>query len=168
MLQDEDRAWLKTLHLDLWPEPDRRTKGEKVRDHFFPESRKTPEPKPPKELLTQEELDRILDLVREHKLLTSMFSSNMFGGYGMHVYEHEPYPGTGPSKLIAITEDHLPPPTRLERAVGDGEKRPKKHPGCGRDDAWEMFSPFTHSEQNREWLKSYKMEPPRDRTYYDY
>jgi len=167
-LSDADRQWLIALNLELWPEKDKRTKGEILRDNIFPEARTAPEPKVPREMLTHEELERVLNLVQECKLLTSMFSSNMFGGYGMKVYEHEPFPGTGPVLLLAIAEDHLPPPTRLERAAGGARKPKKKVPGCGRDDAWELFSPITHSDQNREWLKGYKMDPPRERGYYDY
>lgn len=38
----------------------------------------------------------------------------------------------------------------------------------GRDDAWELFSKYTHSEKNREWLKQYGLRPSRERSSYDY
>lgn len=168
VLSDADRQWLLDLNLELWPKKDQRSKGEVLRDTIFPEARTAPEPKVPREMLTHEELERVLSLVRGCKLLTSMFSSSMFGGYGMSVFDHEPFPGTGPTFLLALSEEHLPPPTRLERAAGGTTRPSKKTPGCGRDEAWKLFSPFTHSAQNREWLKSYKMDPPRERGYYDY
>ena len=31
-----------------------------------------------------------------------------------------------------------------------------------------MFSKYTHSERNREWLKNYNMKAPQERHYYDY
>ena len=73
-----------------------------------------------------------------------------------------------PLPLLAITEDHLPGPTRYEVLMGTAKPRPERKPGCGRDDAWELFSRFTHSKQNRTWLKMYKLRPPQERSHYDY
>jgi hypothetical protein len=154
-LTEEERAWLKAVHAELWP--DQHIKKNEV-SHRIKLTAHRP--------LTHVEFSRVLELIDARSLLTQMFSTSMFGGYGMHVYEHEPFPNTAPMLLLMLIEDHLPDPHRL--AVAEGDTRHIKRPGAGRDDAWESFSKFTHSERNIEWLKGYKMELPRDRSYYDY
>lgn len=139
-LVDEEREWLRAVHNRLWP-----AQVGSLR----------PRRDPPPKQLSQTELEGILGVIQERSLITSMFCSGMFGGYGMNVYEHEPFPGAGPLLLLALAENHLP---------GTCVKRP----GEGRDDAWEIFSRFTHSEKNAQWLQSYRMDPPRSRTFYDY
>lgn len=84
-----------------------------------------------------------------------MHTSNMFGGYGLLVYGPPIFPDAPLEVIFSVIEDNLP--TVCERI-----------PGCGRDDAWEMFSRFTHSEQNRAWLKQFRLPEPKDRVYYDY
>ena len=160
---DDDIAWLKKLQEDLWP----------------------PEPPPPprargnpyagmkieldaKRTLTKKEFERVLGCIKKHKLVANMFSTSMFGGYGMKLYEHEPYPGTGAQFLVTIIEGHLPVPTRYDRIAGNVKEKPKKHPGCGREDAWKVFSKYTHTKQNRAWLKQYGLPEPHDQSYYDY
>jgi hypothetical protein len=96
-----------------------------------------------------------------------MFCTSMFGGYGMDVYEHEPAPTVGPVPLLRLVEGHMPVPTPEEVAANPGRyQRPGG--GVGRQDAWEFFSKFTHSERNAGWLASYKMRPPQPRSSYDY
>jgi len=117
--------------------------------------------------LTFLEFKRVCELIEARGLVTRMFSASMFGAYGMDIYEHEPFPGTGPVFLLRLVEDNHPDPHPLE--IADGyRKHVRQGGGTGRDDAWESFSRFTHSEQNREWLKSYHMDPPRERGHYDY
>lgn len=154
-LTEEERQWLTDLDEELWPkEAKREAKKQKIK---LEASR----------ALQWTEFQKVLTLVEERRLLTSMFCTSMFGGYGMDVYEHEPFPGAGPIHLLRLVEDNLPNPHRLQ--VGEGyDKHIRKEPGVGRDDAWESFSKFTHSEMNAEWLKSYKMDPPRHRSSYDY
>ena len=161
---DDDIAWLKKLQDDLWPPeppPPRPTRsnpyaGMKIKL----EARRT---------LSKEELDRALACIPKHKLIAEMFSTNMFGGYGMRLYEHEPYPDTGAQFLIALIEDHLPVATRYDHISGNLPKKPERRgQGCGREDAWELFSKFTHSEQNREWVKKYGLDEPKYQSYYDY
>lgn len=108
-------------------------------------------------ILDDVEVDSIFLFVKTHKLLTQMFCCNMFGGYGIDIFEHELYPGAEPNHLLRLTEDHLPK-----------IKDEKKKSGEGRKCAWDLFSKFTHSKENIEWLKYYKMELPHDRSFYDY
>ncbi len=130
-LGSEERAWLQALHKRLWP-----AQGTQP-------------------VLSPMELTSVLSVVQDRSLLTNMFCSGMFGGYGMHILEHELFPGVGPVHLLSLDEKHLPGPC-------------VKRPGEGRDDAWEVFSRFTHSERNVQWLKGYRMDLPRPRTSYDY
>ena len=152
-LTDEERLWIKDLEKSLWPKDRKNPNPVKLEAH---------------RQLTHDERDRVFKDIETFGLVVEMFSSNMFGGYGIAIYEHELYPHTGPQYLLAITEDNLPPPSRLERATGDSPKVAKKVPGSGRDDAWELFSKFTHSDQMREWVDQYKLNKPRERDYYDY
>jgi hypothetical protein len=145
---------LRQLHEDLWPS-----------------GYKSPSPvdRVATRELTKAELEGVLQTIKAQGLLTNMISAGMFGAYGMEVYEHPTYPGLPPTKVLLLVEGHLPGPTRYDRLVDRlAGVPPERRPGCGRDDAWEIFSRFTHSEQNRAWLKMYGMQPPQERYYYDY
>jgi len=98
----DDLEWLRKLDRELWP----KSKGQN----------------PVKQDLTREEFERVLACIAKYKLVAEMYSTNMFGGYGMRLYEHEPYP------------DHI---------AGNVKEMSPRLPGCGRDDAWEIFSKFT-------------------------
>ena len=140
---EEDLRWLKELNEKLWK------KAEK------PIGFKSPVATQAQRHIDMDDLGRVFRIIEEHKLVTELRSSNMFGGYGMLVYGPPTFPGVPLEVIFSVIEDNLPTPC-------------KRVPGSGRDDAWEMFSKYTHSEQNRAWLKMYKMDPPRERTYYDY
>lgn len=159
---DDDIAWLKKLQEDLWPPKPARKK------RFDPYA--GPEIKlEAKRTLMREELERVLACIEKHKLIAEMFSSNMFGGYGMSLYDHELYPGTGAQFLVAIIEDHMPVATRYDHISGNLPPEPtRRGQGCGREDAWKVFSKYTHSPENVEWLAKYKLQPSRYQSYYDY
>ena len=155
-LPDEEREWLKALNESLWPKDRKNRSPVKLEAH---------------RQLTHKEKERLFKILDTHLAVVEMFCTNMFGGYGINVYAHEQYPGTGPDFLLAITEDNLPPRSRLSRIDGETEPAPEKFPGCGRDDAWELFSKYTHTEQMKVWVNEYrrfKLNPPRDRSSYDY
>lgn len=118
--------------------------------------------------LTNQEFARVLAAIEKHKLVAEMVCTSMFGAYGMRLYEHELYPGTGARELVLINEEQLPVPTRYEHMEGTAKPIPERRSGCGRDDAWEVFSKYTHAEQNRVWLKQYKLQESKYRSYYDY
>lgn len=136
---------LRELQKELWPTPVGSGNTIKIKA---------------KRPLTADEVKIILKTIKQEKLLTEMFSANMFGGYGMDVYEHESYPGTGPVFLLRITEYDLPKEMNSQLGKPSG--------GCGSTDAWELFSQYTHSKQNREWLKMYNYPAPQERYHYDY
>lgn len=144
-IRDYELSALKELNKSLFPTPQGGGNGIKLKA-----VRK----------LTAKEVQVIFEVIEHCNLLTSMFSANMFGGYGINVYDHESYPGTGPTHLLTITEFDLPP----EMNAKDGQAAM----GSGSEDAWNLFSKYTHSDQNRAWLKMYKMSEPQERYYYDY
>lgn len=153
MSQDEDFKWLRALQEDLWP------------------------PRPPSKLtikleakrpLTKAELARVEACIEEHDLVAEMICTSMFGGYGMRLYSHELFPGTGADFLLTLVEDHLPVPTRYDHIMGTVKESPKKVPGEGRTDAWKVFSKYTHDEGNRRMLRKYGLQDSRDRWAYDY
>lgn len=135
--------FLRELNKDLWDNPARKDLKVQAR-----------------RILTAQEIDLIFQTIEAHNLMTDMFSANMFGGYGMDVYQHEPYPGTGPQFIFRMTEYELPPEMNAKFGKASG--------GSGSNDAWKLFSKYTHSQQNKEWLAMYKMEAPKYRSYYDY
>jgi hypothetical protein len=156
-ITDEERQWLVDLNEALWPKSHTST-NPNIRYRISMEALRP---------LTTEELGRVEAIILERGLMTSMFSTSMFGGYGMDVYEHEPTPGIGPLHLLRLVEGHMPEPTPEQTAVDPGRHQ-RPGGGVGRQDAWECFSKHTHSERNAGWLTSYKMRPPQSRSHYDY
>jgi hypothetical protein len=148
--EEEDIEWLRALDADLWP-PDH--KNEIV---ALKASR----------MITKQELDRVLGSVEEHRLVTEMVMTNMFGGYGMRVYDNPAAPGVPLVPVLLLIEGHLPLNTRW--SLLDGQPAATKVPGSGRDEAWTLFSRYTHSEQNQAWLKLFGLKPSRSRSHYDY
>lgn len=162
----DDIEWLRKLQNDLWPSKpkperslfNRRSDGDDITIKL--EAKRT---------LTKEEFERVLGSIEKHKLIAEMFSTSMFGGYGMKLYDHELYPGTGAQFLVSLIEDHLPVATRYDHISGNLPEEPKRRgQGCGREDAWKVFSKFTHAEQNVEWLTKYRLQPSQYQSYYDY
>lgn len=148
---ETDLAWLRHLSKDLWREYDDRSCrwGGKRSD----ETRR----------LTDEELDRLLDVVARHHLPTTMHSACFGFGCGMKIWEPEPapiYPGAdvAPEPMLFITKDHLP----LSQAHGAMRDRTTL------DDGWRVFSPFTHSAANLGVLRRCGLPEPESRGHYEY
>lgn len=152
-LGDEDREWLKTVDDQLWrtTAPDRFGHRHRVEHDGVS--------------LSQDELDRLFRLIRDHHLVTSM-GSGVFGfGYSIGVYEEPEPPALGiemkPEYLVCVTEHHLPHPDGLLAwPAGTHDKQ--------KELAWGLFSQFTHSPHNAEMLQRNKMDPPRRRGDIDY
>lgn len=104
------------------------------------------------------ELFYIEKIINEEKLVTQMCTSGMICGYGMVISNHPIFPGAPLEMLLYLTEKHLPLNTW----------RKSTNQGQGRDDSWELFSKFTHSEQNKTWLKMYNLPFSQSRESYDY
>lgn len=154
MLSDEDREWLKALNEKLWP-PDHKNGVVSLEA-----SRQ----------LSNNEYERVTRLLDEENLVLEFISTNMFGGYGLRIYDHEPFPGTGAQYLGTLIEGHLPAKrTRFERDVlKPGKKAPDHTPGSGSQRAWDYFSKYTHTDKMKALCKQYKLEAPRGQGHYDY
>lgn len=152
MISDDDRAWLTSLNDDLWPS------GHKNGVVSLEPSR----------VLTESEFERMTALFEKKVVVLEMITTNMFGGYGVRVYEHAPYPGTGPMPLACFIEGHLPPArSRYDRDI-DKPAGPDRRPGEGSTRAWRYFSAYTHTEEMRGFCKRYGLEAPHGRSHYDY
>jgi hypothetical protein len=129
-----------------------------LQDRLWPKSYKSESPVSltVSEHITLQEWAQVKSLIETHKLLTNIFCAGMFGAYGIDIYEHPSYPGTPPRHLLRVVEGNFP--ARAEKRI----------PGVGSTFAWQEFSRYTHTEENMQWLKEYKMEPPKSRGYYDY
>lgn len=145
VLSEPDRAFLKGLDSALW--------SRQKQNGIVLESDKK---------LTKAEWDRVGKIIVKSQLVCEMFTKGMFGGYGMDVYEQPAptYPGVPlePVFLLRLIEDNLPAPKNAK----------PKTPGCGLDYAWNAFSKFTHSEQNKAWLKEYNLAPSEGQSSYWY
>ncbi len=174
MLNDEDRAWLKALHAELWAPGDTRNYKQKfrdqVREEMDPGWKPTLSPEP-REQVTREELFRALDLIEPGPLVVGLYCSGMFGGIGISLYEHEVYCGTGAELLLNISEQHLP--RLLDRTVyehmrGVEPRDQKKRSGDCRDDAWDLFTKYAFIPRNIEWCRKYRIELHIERLHYQY
>lgn len=138
--QTEDSQWLRDLNLALW---DSKALHGVARE------------------ATQPEIDRIFRCVETYQLVAEMFCASMFGGCGLNLYD-------GQVKLLSISEFHLPYRRTLLEHLMDVPPVPDRVPGGCRDDAWNLFSKYSHSSQNQAWLKALKLNPSQDRYRYNY
>lgn len=167
MLSDKDRTWLKNLEKALWP----------------PTHKNGPVSLEASRDLTNKEYETLTRILDEGNVVVEMICTNMFGGYGIQIYEHEPFPGTGAQYLACVTEDHLPAKkTRFERdPVGRKTKATAPSPGrhkkleeeghvagTGSQRAWDYFTKYTHTDKMRAHCKQYKLEEPHSQGHYDY
>jgi hypothetical protein len=167
MLTDEDRAWIKTLDCELWPPSDTIPPLVRQLEAMLGKVPEVPKPPEPREFLTDKEVARLFKIVEDAPLLTQLFSHGMICGVGISFFEHEQYPGAGPELLLGVKDKHL----KLTRTAYDHiQCKPRKERVAGNvsDEAWGLFTKYTHSEQNRAWLKMYNIEMKFEKTNYDY
>lgn len=152
-LPDEEREWLKKLEVDLWP------KDHKNGVVSLEASRQ----------LTLQEFKRLTRILKSGSVVVEMICTNMFGGYGICIYEHEPYPHTGAQYLACVIEDHMPPRNGIVDPDRHGKLSEPGHvAGSGSTRAWNYFSKYTHTEEMKAWCKKYKLRKPEERYHYDY
>jgi hypothetical protein len=149
-----DLDWVRELQAELWPEEQRKKGGGQTRHGWVQIKLEA------KRRLKKKEWQRVCKAIVEHKLIVSMFSTNMFGGVGISINEHPAYPGLPTEHLLTLTQEHLP------GKLGKKGSEPT-HGACLRE-AWEVFSEFTHTEQNKAWLKQYGFRQPGSPSSYDY
>jgi hypothetical protein len=153
-LSEENRKWMQDLEKELWPKS-HKNGVVSLKAYRF---------------LTEGELEHLTSILESGSVVVEMICTNMFGGYGIRIYEHEPYPHVGPQFILCVIEDHLP--------LSDGRKaRPGGHhklddedhvPGSGSTRAWEYFSKYTHTKSMKAMCEHYKLNKPEERSYYDY
>ena len=156
MSERDDIEWLRELNEDLWLREDDGT--------FRPKHKVSRE-------LAKAEWERVKQAIVEHKLVTEMVRTNMFGGVGVRVYQHPIMPGDDHEHVLTLTQEQLPGPTRqdylMDRDTEEPDYRKPTKGSCSRA-AYDIFAEFTHTEDNRRWLKDYGLKQPQDPGDYDY
>jgi len=118
---------------------------------------------PQKRRLTEDELGKLMALVAEHGLPTTLHNLNT--SIGMTVYERPldaSYPGVGPEDLqpkpiLALAANNLP--------LSEAKKMPDR---CFWEDGWRVFSKMTHTDENAALCKSCGLPEPEDAGHYAY
>lgn len=143
---EDDLAWMRWLDADIWEEtaPTANSYGTILCGRG----------------LTGDEKVRVLRIAREHRMIAQM-GGGEFGlsGYSVSFYEHPAYPGVPPEYVICLNDKHW---------FGKGHKSDYEGRQGRYDEIWELFSSFSHSKQNQEWLKQHGLRPSRERSHYDY
>ena len=151
----EDLTWLQEFSERIWPEIGRSTRG-----YFWDV-----------EPITHEELIKLCEVIERNDFVVHLWTYGPLGGIGMSLIQHEVYPGTGPEEVFRIKDEHIPEGSRTwhERLLGVSEKKVESRgQGCIRQDVWELFSQFSHTKQNRQWLTKYKLKMHFEPGHYDY
>lgn len=146
---EHDLAWMKHLDKTLW----RKLEADQFGHVHLTETRR----------LEESELQRILNIVATHRLPVTMHSACFGFGVGIMIHEPEPpakYPGVEekPAAVLFISKDHLP----LSEAKSSMRDRTTF------DDGWRVFSPLSHSDDNRSLLRRCGFPDPESRTAYSY
>lgn len=152
-LPEEDRTWLREVDGLIW----RETSPDRFGHRHLVENDRT--------CLSEEELERVFRLIRQHGLVTAMGSGTFGFGLSMSVYVEPDSVAPGvkekPEHLLCLTGHHLPPPDGLD-------EWPAGSAGRQNDLAWRLFSQFTHSPRNARLLKWYGMRKSEGRGHYEY
>jgi len=101
---------------------------------------------------TAEEWEFLSALVEEGYFICVPLSSGF--RMGMDLYSHPPNTGVHkPERVITIEPAHLDGvfPERLNS-----------------EQCWALFSPFTHSDNNKRLLKHHGVDPPREQSHCEY
>ena len=168
MLSDADRSWLKELHSELWPPQDDRSPMQRMADRITgkePTFRKT------REKLSNEEVLHLFEIIRQGGIVVEPTSHGPICGIAISLWDHEQFIGTGPDPLLYLTDNNLPEPTSdswHSKLLGRVYEGTGKQPGGIRDDAWDLFLAYSKVDQNVTWLKTYKLQAPRERIHYEY
>lgn len=112
--------------------------------------------------LETSEYEELLSILENGKtvLIFEPFSMGMMD-FSLRIWSHPPAPGTDPVLLFTLGGESLPDCKRIV-------VQKSKCAGCILDDAWDAYSPFSHTEENKKWLKEYKMEQAHHFDHYDY
>lgn len=103
--------------------------------------------------LTEEEWERVKAILARYELPIEL-SSDGLGHLCIVVYQHPEVPGVPAEAWLGLRMDHLP---GIKKQRGYENSFPY---------GWKRFSPFTHSERNRQLLALYGLDPVKDRGHY--
>lgn len=134
-----DSRWLARLDARLW---------QKHKDETHGETRS------PKGKVTKDEYRRLLKLVKTYQLPCEMHAC-VYGEVCLAIYTHAPLPDLKPERLLSFSLEHLPIRVRM-------------HFGNQLQTAKRFFGPLVHNRRNLELLGFYKLEKPREWSYYEY
>lgn len=147
-LSPKDLAWLNKISAEIWQEHESFERAN-LTGHLSRKRWRTE-----KRSMTRQEFKRLERLIRAHEL-PCLPGGGTFGfGFSLTVCEHSASPGVKPDVIIVITGKQLP-----AALFGASPSN---------DEIWAAFELFTHSPRNREILKLYGFDKPRERAYYDY
>lgn len=150
----DDIAYLQALETRIWPESGRSTNG-----YFWDV-----------EPLPHDELIKVCEVIERNPFVVRLWTYGNVG-IGMSLYRHEVYPGTGAEEVFRLKDEHVPEDARTwhEHLLGvPAQKVESRGQGCIRQDVWDLFSRFSHTVQNREWLAKYNLEMRFEISSYDY
>ena len=149
----DDETWLLDLYERIWPK-------ERPNKHFVDVSP-----------ISQGELIQLSEIIERSDYVVQLWTYGPMFGIGLDLLRHEQYFGTGPECLFRMMDDHVPKYSRTwyERVLGEAAPEVKSRgKGCIRQDVWDLFSRFSHTEQNREWLQKYGLKMHFEPHSYDY
>jgi len=147
-MKSEDRAWLKTLQDELhrWVPPQQpRGLG------YWTEER----------ALTSDEWSRLCGLFDEGDGLVFVLGTRHGFTLLLNVLEDSPVPEVPPERLLFIDQKQIPEEHGTTGATLGGA-------GESWQEAWKILTKWSHSDRNKQKLKFYGMESPKDETYYMY
>jgi hypothetical protein len=157
---DADLDWLRSLEPRLWVEKETtdyyNMSGTSARRKYLAESG---------ERLTEEDLTRLHEIVLRRSLPVQICNTKF--GFGVGLVVHEPeraplYPGLEaeekPEVLVVISQEHLP----LSQSTFEPPDR------IMFDDGWRVFSPLTHSDENKALLQRCGLPKPEPKGHYEY
>lgn len=146
MTLDQDINWLKKLNSEIW---ERYYQHQCHRSWYLSREKRN---------LTQKEYVKVKSIIKINKLTCQMCSTSFGFTYGITIFEDAPVLAVQPEAILLIGGDQIP----------QGHIKDHPYRGTKLDYLWKELSPFTHSEENKGRLKFYKMEAPKERSYYDY
>lgn len=146
-MKKDDRDWLRNLQEELWEHHP----GIPGRSYGHTSEKRN---------LTEDEWTRLKTLMTEEDDLMFSLGTNMGFSLLIRIMECNSYPGTPPEGLLQIGQKQIP---------AEGIDGPT-YGGSGDSWqlAWDILTPFTHSDRNAEKLAFHKLDAPRERQHYEY
>lgn len=137
-LPDADRLFFRGLEDTIWERSKDRFGGV----HSFAQG-----------VLSEENVTRVLTLIREHSL-PCILGSGPYAGLSVAIYDHSPLPAVPPEFLVAFAHQHIP--ATKDTTAYTWDKR------------WDWFSALTHTDENRAICEFYKLPLPEPKSRYVY